>query len=337
MEVGADVRSYTFEGLTNGKTYTIYIMAVNDIGESEKLTLQGKPSGGIGSAGIGSSSQKQPISASKTANGEVALSVTSAKWGDIITITVLPDEGYKLDTLEILDKRGNTVAYEAAEEEGKYTFAMPSTEVTVTPTFVKDTDPAGTTPPEDPDSVTQRFSDVRPDAWYRDIIQYVFDKGIMTGVASDTFSPETACTRGTVITMLYRLEGEPEVVEGGSFFDVPEDAWYAKGTAWAATNGIVNGFEDASFRPESPVTREQLVAILYRYAAKKGYDVTDRAELSGFTDAEDISAWAVDAMKWAVSIGLIKGVGDDQLAPERNATRAEIAAMLMRYCENVAK
>lgn len=193
------------------------------------------------------------------------------------------------------------------------------------------TEPGGT-----PVSVTERFADVRSDAWYRDAIQYVSDKGMMTGVDSNTFSPETTCTRGTVVTMLYRLDGEPAVA-GSRFSDVPQGAWYAKGAAWAAANGIVNGFEDGTFRPESPVTREQLAAILYRYAAKKGYDVTSRAGLTGFSDAGNISTYAVDAMGWAKAAGIITGTDWGGVDPTGTAIRAEIAAMLMRFCENVMK
>lgn len=184
--------------------------------------------------------------------------------------------------------------------------------------------------------VAQVFSDVAADSWYREAVQYVYDEGMMQGVQEDRFDPGEPSTRGTLLTMLYRMEGEPGVF-GRSFSDVPGGAWYENAVIWASANGIATGYEDGSFRPEAVITREQLATILYRYATQKGYDVTGRAELSQFSDAGNISAYAETAMSWAKSAGIITGSDWGGVSPTNTATRAEVAAMLMRFCENVVE
>ena len=140
-----------------------------------------------------------------------------------------------------------------------------------------------------------------------------------------------------VVTILWRLEGEPVVDGAPPFTDVAEGEWYAQAVRWAAGAGIVNGTGDTTYSPNDPVTREQFAAILYRYAAYKGYDVTGRADLSAFTDAGAVAGWAADAMEWSVAAGLINGVDDGILAPQDGAIRAQAAAMLQRFHENLAK
>lgn len=180
------------------------------------------------------------------------------------------------------------------------------------------------------------FADVPADAWYYEAIAYICGKGMMNGVAGTRFAPQAELTRGMIVTILYRLETDP-TDSAALFPDVPVDAYYTNATAWASGNGIVTGYDDGTFRPEDSITREQLATILYRYAVYKGYDVTESGDLSGYTDADGISAYAKDAMAWANSEGLITGVTDTTLNPKGTATRAQVATILMRFCENAVK
>ncbi|WP_419056892.1 S-layer homology domain-containing protein [Evtepia gabavorous] len=181
------------------------------------------------------------------------------------------------------------------------------------------------------------FTDVKSGDWFYEAVQYVYDKGMMTGVSADRFAPASTTTRGMIVTILYRLENEPAVSGGSAFTDVESGAWYADAVAWAAANDIVNGTSATTFAPNSPITREQMAAILYRYAAYKGYDVSQKADLSGYTDATSISGYAKDALAWANAQKLITGVTDTTLNPQGSATRAQVATILMRLCETVVK
>ena len=184
---------------------------------------------------------------------------------------------------------------------------------------------------------TLPFTDVKSGDWFYEAVQYVYDKGMMTGVSADRFAPASTTTRGMIVTVLYRLENEPAVSGDLPFTDVERGAWYADAVAWAAANDIVNGTSATTFAPNSPITREQMAAILYRYAAYKGYDVSQKADLSGYTDAASISGYAKDALAWANAQKLITGVTDTTLNPQGSATRAQVATILMRLCETVVK
>lgn len=180
------------------------------------------------------------------------------------------------------------------------------------------------------------FKDVLSDDWFHSAVQYVYQKGMMKGTSTTEFSPGSTVTRGMVVTILHRLEGEPGAAAAG-FSDVAAGKWYTNAVNWAAANGIVNGYSSEKFGPNDAVTREQLVTILYRYVGTKGIDRGVTEDLSAFSDKTAVSSYAVDAMKWAVDSGLINGVGNGMLAPRGSATRAQAAAILMRLCENVLK
>ena len=186
------------------------------------------------------------------------------------------------------------------------------------------------TTPEQPTGLP--FTDVKAGAWYADVVKYVFDQGLMSGMSAQEFGPDGQVTRGQVVTILWRLAGSP-TVSGKTFTDVSADAWYADAVAWASTNGVVSGYESGLFGPEDQVTREQLAAILYRYAQLSGKDTDQTADLSGYTDSVTISAWAPQALKWAVGSGLISGTGTHTLSPRGTATRAQIAVILQNYCK----
>ena len=246
--------------------------------------------------------------------------------GEAVTITVIPDEGYMLDALNVTDRAGKECAL-TDNGDGTYTFTMPERTVTVTATFAED--PNWEEPSTD---VSDLFSDVAPDAWYRDAVQYAYDNGLMTGTSETTFEPAVSTTRGMIVSVLHRLAGSPAADDAG-FSDVADSAWYAEAVNWAASEGIVGGFGEGSFRPDSAITREQMASILYRYAAYKGMDVSARADLSGYADADQIGEWAYEVMSWANAEGLLNGVTADTLQPQGNATRAQVAAILQRFLE----
>lgn len=176
------------------------------------------------------------------------------------------------------------------------------------------------------------FTDVAENAWYRESVQFVYAKGIMSGTANDVFSPNMTTTRGMIVTILHRLSGEPEA-ETCDFTDVSAYAYYAEAISWASEAGIVNGYGNGCFGPNDPITREQMASILCRYTDYCGYDTGKTAELSQFKDWESISGYAVEFMEWAVGEGLISGTGDDLLSPRGNATRAQVATIITRYLD----
>ena len=244
--------------------------------------------------------------------------------GDKVTITVTPDEAYLLDDLSVT-AGGKEVALTAGGD-GTFSFTMPSADVKISATFAED--PDWTEPEEPATDVSDLFIDIAPDAWYKDAIQYAYDNGLMTGVSDTEFAPEATTTRAMIVSILARLENVT-TAEAAGFADVDDNDWYATAVNWAANVGVVNGYEDNTFKPNTAITREQLAAILMNYAAYKGEDVSNRADLANYTDQP--STWANEAMQWAVAEKLITGVTADTLQPQGAATRAQVAAILQRF------
>ena len=181
------------------------------------------------------------------------------------------------------------------------------------------------------------FGDVKSADWFYNDVKYVYEKGMMAGTAADVFAPNATTTRAMIVTILYRLEGSPAVTGTSAFADVPAGQWYTDAVNWAAANQIVKGTSATTFAPNDSITREQMAAILYRYAQYKGYDVTKKADLSGYSDNGQVSAYAKDALAWANAAKLINGVTNTTLAPQGNATRAQVSAILHRFCDGVVK
>ena len=246
--------------------------------------------------------------------------------GEKVTITVMPDEAYKLDDLSVT--AGGKEVTLTAGGDGTYTFTMPSADVRISATFAED--PDWTEPEEPATDVSDLFLDVAPNAWYKDAVQYAYDSGLMTGVSANEFAPEATTTRAMIVSMLARLEGV-ESAESAGFTDVAANDWYATAVNWAAASGITSGTGDGNFSPNTAITREQLAAILMNYAQYKGQDVSARATLDTYSDATAISSWANDVMSWAVAEGLLTGVTADTLQPQGAATRAQVAAILQRF------
>ena len=258
-------------------------------------------------------------------HGTVTVTPNRATQGAAVTITATPDRGYQVNAVTVTDRFGDAVRV-TENSDGTYTFTMPNGQVTVNATFVQVEEPAPTEP----------FLDVNEGDWFYDAVAYAYENGLMDGVGGNRFAPNSATTRAQLVTILYRLEGQPAVSGDLPFTDVEAGTWYTNAVVWAAQNGIVNGVGDDTFAPGNDLTREQLVTILYRYAESKGYDVSASADLAGYPDGEEIQAYAREAMAWAVAENIIQGMEDDTLKPAGNASRAQIATILMRFCEGVA-
>ena len=261
------------------------------------------------------------ITVEATQGGTVTADPTAAKAGTTVTLTPVPDRGYQVGSVAVTDRFGEPVAV-TEQADGTYTFTMPNGQVTVTVTFAEAPLP---------------FHDVTEGDWFYDAVRYAYETGLMDGVGDNLFAPNSQTTRAQLVTILYRLAGEPEPGGDSGFSDVAAGTWYTDAVVWAAENGIVNGTTDATFAPGEDITREQLVTVLYRYAESKGYDVSASADLSGYPDTDQIQSYAAESVAWAVAEGLIQGFEDNTLRPAGNATRAQIATILMRFCEGVAK
>lgn len=318
-----DTNSKTFakENIVAGANTTVKVT-----GDASPYTYEftyTKPSSGGSSGGSSSGKTTYKVTTSAVNNGGVNASPSNAEKGAAITITLSPDKGYKLDKLTVTDGSGKTVST-VKKSDTVYTFTMPASAVKVGVSYVKATE----TPSE------TKFNDVSANDWFASAVDYVTGKGMMNGTADNTFSPKANTTRGMVVTVLYRLENQPST-SAASFTDVASGAYYANAVAWANANGIVSGYGSGKFGPNDKVTREQLAAILYRYAQYKKYDVSGANSLDGYTDAQSVSSYAVPALQWANAAGVVTGKSGNKLDPKGNATRAEVAAMLMRFCENV--
>jgi hypothetical protein len=263
------------------------------------------------------------ITVANSQNGSVTVSAKRASKGDTVTIDIKPASGYELGELTVTGKDGTQVAL--IEKSGaQYAFTMPAAAVEVKAAFVQS-------------SEELPFDDVAGDSWYADAVEYVYRNGMMKGTGETAFSPNVTTTRGMIVTILHRMEGAPAAQGGNAFLDVPAGQYYTDAVAWAAAKGIVGGYGDGNFGPNDPITREQMAAMLYRYASQKGYDVAGRADLSSYTDAQLISGYAQDALAWANDQGLVKGTSATTLTPGGEASRAEVAVILMRFCQNVAE
>ena len=309
---------YTFEGWYDGSSR---VSSPYKVTKDVILTAEWDYNGSSSSSG----STRYTVSVEDTDNGSVKVSPTRASKGSTVTVTVKPDEGYELDKLTVTDKNGDSVKL-TDKGDGKYTFQMPASKVTVEAVFTA----------VEPEPEGLPFTDVTSGDWFYDAVAYVYDKGMMEGTTDTTFAPTMNLTRSMIAQVLYNLEERPEAPGAAGFPDVAAGAWYADAVNWAAARGIVKGYDTGAFGPEDSVTREQLAAILYRYAQAKGYDTTQGGmAVREFSDSASISDWAQTAMSWAVNAQVLSGKGNGVLDPQGTATRAEVAQMLMNFGEHV--
>ena len=263
------------------------------------------PSSGGGSS---SSSRRYDVSAPSVKHGDVTVSPKSASKGDTVTITVKPDSGYELDTLTVKDASGSKIKVKD-KGDGKFTFTMPASKVTVSAEFAE--------------IETLDFADVPTDAYYYEAVKWAQEKGITGGIGNGLFGPNQSCTRAQIVTFLWRAAGSPEPKAMSSFADVSTDAYYAKAVAWAVENGITTGTGDGKFSPDATCTRAQSVTFLFRAIGKL---VDSKAE---FSDVLTDSYYA-NAVAWAVENGVTNGIGDGLFGPDNSCTRAQIVTFLFR-------
>lgn len=244
-----------------------------------------------------------------TPNGKVTISSTAAKRGDTVTITATPDDGYKVDSVTVVDAEAKKVSVTDLGK-GKYSFVMPDGKVTVNATFVADTP-------------TVDFTDLVEGAYYYDAVLWAVEKGITNGTGDGKFSPNATCTRAQIVTFLWRANGSPEVTVSNTFSDVPADSYYAQAVAWAVEKGITNGTGDGKFSPSATCTRAQAVTFLHRAEG------TPAASADGFSDV-DSGVYYAAAVSWAVSKGVTNGTGSNMFSPGNTCTRGQIVTFLYR-------
>ena len=266
------------------------------------------------------------VSASE--HGSVTVFPNLPTTGTVVTITPKPDEGYAVDRITVTDASGEPVEVRP-NRDGTYSFTQPSGAVTITVSFRLLNDASEC--PRDASCPMSGYTDLDMGAWYHDGIHYCLDEGLMDGVGTGLFAPNATTSRAMIVTILWRLQGSPEVQAAEAFDDVAPDAWYARAIAWAVAEGVADGYGGGLFGPNDAITREQLAAMLWRYAGKP--EAEDA--LSVFTDGADTSGWAQQAMSWAVARGLITGVDSDSLSPKGQATRAQTATILMRFAQSI--
>lgn len=264
------------------------------------------------------------VTTPETPGGTVTVSPSRASRGRTVTITATPDLGFALESLTVLDSRGNEIAL-TDKGDGKYTFTMPASRVTVEASF---------TPAPLP------FEDVAPGAWYESAVRYAYFHNIMEGMRETEFAPATALTRAMAVQILYNLEGQPDLSGeylGYPYEDVDAQAWYGNAVYWARITGVATGYGDGTFQPGDSITRQEFAQMLYNYAKYKGYDLTAEGDLSTFPDANSIADWAEAGMSWANGNQLINGHDDGTLEPDGTATRAQAASILMKFDQNLVE
>ena len=267
--------------------------------------------------GTGTGATTYPITVKSAKNGDVTASHKSAAKGVTVTLTVDPDKGYVLDTLTVLDGKDKEI--KLTEKNGKYTFTMPASKVTVEASFKEEF-------PDLPNS----FSDLAPSDFCYDAVMWAVGRDITGGIGNYTFGPNLPCTRAQAVTFLWRAAGSPEPKTMKGFDDVASNAYYAKAVAWAVENGITTGTSASKFSPNDPCTRTQAVTFLFRYAAANGMEaVTMQELLSGYADAASVPSYAVSAMNWALAAGILQGDGV-KLMPNATCTRAQVVTFLYR-------
>ena len=294
------------------------------VNENITLTANWKEQKDDSSSGSSDNERTYAIVTEDDGNGSVSVSADEASAGTRITVTVKPDAGYELDELTVTDSKNKDLKV-TKRSETTYTFHMADSKVTVEASFAKD----GTV--QKPDT---RFDDVAKSAWYYKAVEYVAENGIMSGVSAREFAPNAGFSRAMLAQTLYAMSGKPAVKVESTFADVAANAWYADAVNWAAEKGYVSGVGDGKFAPDASVTREQMALILYRYAGSP--DASGMAQKE-FADSSSVSAYAVDAIRWAVHEGLISGMENNTLAPQGTATRAQVAQILMNFHQKLDK
>ena len=354
---GSELAVYTFDTskAANGShTITFIWTSAGDIDQNpydwrdSKISVtinkgSGSNNGGGNSGGGGGGSSA--TSASLKITGGTASPEKPAS-GDEVTIKADQKEGYTFSGWKVTS--GNVTIKNAKAETT--TFKMTSESVAIEAEYTQDsssnnntgnggsTGSSGSTETPSGDHTncpSAPFKDVDTNAWYHTSIDYAVEKSLMNGVSADSFDPNGTLTRAMLVAILYRLEGSPDFNNTNSFGDVKASDWFANAVLWANANGVVSGYDNGNFGPNDPITREQMASILYRYEKLKGGGFTGAWSFRlEFDDIDKLSSWADEAMHWCVMNNLISGVGGNTLDPKGNATRAQVASIIMRFIEN---
>ena len=263
--------------------------------------------------------------------GRVSISPRNPERGEEVTITPNPDDGYEVDEIIVTDRNGNEVEI-TDNNDGTYSFIQPTGRVTITVTYAPEKCD-GTAADNCP---SLAFADLNTSMWYHEAVDYAIENGLMNGTGNSVFSPETPITRAQAVTVLWRLENEPQVDYTMTFADVAEGQWYTEAVRWAASINVVGGYSAEEYGTDDFISRQDMATILWRYAEYKGYDVSATADLN-YTDAGNIADYALTAMQWACGSGIFEGNGDGTINPTGDTRRCEYAAIMMRFIENVVK
>ena len=302
---------------TNFNTITDIDVPVKVKGHFDVITsVNGGNGGGSSSTTTYKITVTEPENATVTPNGTVKV-----EKGDSKTFKIEAKNGYEIEDVLVDGKSiGAVNEYTFKNVREKHTLEV---KVKAIETKIEE---------------EEIFKDVKKDDWFYKAVDYVYKKELMNGTGKNEFSPNISTTRGMIVTILYRLEGSPEV-ENSTFTDVANTEYYAKAVAWGEANGIVKGYGEGIFGPNDIITREQLAAIMYRYSNYKKYDVSagEDTNILSYNDISELSEYAIPAMQWACGESLVSGIGNNLLAPRGNATRAQVAMILMRYCEKYMK
>ena len=310
-----------------------YDQAGNKAGESFVVSADSvltakwnsKSSGGGGGVVV----ESYDVTIGKFADGKVTSDVSEAAEGDTVTLTATPDAGFELAFIAVIGPDGQEVELKA-NADGTYSFEMPGFDVEVKASFACDGEEL---------CPSHKFEDVDQDAWYHAAIDWAVSNKVLNGIGDTSLMmPNGDVTRAQMAAILWNVEGNPEVAYGGEFSDVADGDWFEGAVAWACSKGLFVGYEGSDcFGPNDVLTREQAAAVLMRWSGMRGEDTSARADLSAFSDASDVDAWAKECMSWAVAEGVINGVekddGSRELQPLGTATRAQAAALMMNLIE----
>lgn len=279
--------------------------------------------GGGSSSSGGSGSSTYRVNVESTKNGTVTMSPKSASAGKIVTLTVTPDKGYTLETIKVLNSNGKEI--KLTEKDGKYTFVMPASKVTVKATFMED------------NTMLNFFVDVPIDAYYYDAVLWAVENDITSGTDAVHFSPNVPCTRAQIITFLWRAAGSPDPKTMNNFTDVTADAYYAKAVSWAVENGITTGTGDGKFSPNDTCTRAQAMAFIYRSEQANGGGLTGAWMFQNPFSDVNLESYYGEAVMWAIANGVTTGTTDTAFSPNNDCTRAQIITFLYRYYESIQR
>ena len=357
--------TFTADPATSQNHYTL----PNDKTATATVKFTKPSGGGTGGGGGGSSIPTATVDKTvtngsagvKAENGKNYANSVSVSAGKTVIVSTTPAANYMTEGVTVTYGSGNnkkTVPV-AKNSDGTYSFTMPSSSVTVTPVFVPD---PNADPENDPSTAQDtirnyskdfekcddthyencpinQYPDASATAWYHDGVHFCIENGIMRGYDDGHFYPTKETTRAQLVQVLYNIAGQPNVTSDKSYSDVNAGDWFYKAVQWATKNDIVSGYNDGKFRPNDPITREQVARVLMGYAKFLGYDTSATSDLKGYTDTNTVSNWATEYVQWAVGAGVYCGPMGSQnlLAANGNTVRSELATMMMNFCTKLAK